>query len=88
MPTYEYECEKCGWKFEKMQPITAPPLIQCPRCQGRIQRIISGGAGFIVKGAAQAAAGKSGGNCSLQRTGKTCCGRDERCGRPACGDGE
>ncbi|MCU0236162.1 MAG: zinc ribbon domain-containing protein [Acidobacteria bacterium] len=88
MPTYEYECAKCKYKFEKMQPITAAPLTRCPKCQGRVQRIISGGAGFIMKGAARGAAEKSGGDCGLQRTGKTCCGRDERCGKPACGDGE
>jgi putative FmdB family regulatory protein len=88
MPTYEYECEKCGLKFEKMQPITAAPLAKCPKCHGRIHRIISGGAGFIMKGSAHGPAGKSGSKCSLQRTGKTCCGRDERCGKPACGEEE
>lgn len=88
MPTYEYECEKCGGKFETMQPITAAPLAKCPKCKGRIHRVVSGGAGFIMKGAAHGAAGKSGDDCSLQRTGKTCCGRDERCGKPDCGDKE
>jgi putative FmdB family regulatory protein len=88
MPTYEYECEKCGLTFEKMQTITAAPLAKCPKCHGRVHRIISGGAGFIIKGATPAPAGKSGGDCSLQQTGKTCCGRDERCGKLPCGDVE
>ncbi len=88
MPTYEYECEKCGLKFEKMQTITAAPLAKCPKCQGRVHRIISAGAGFIIKGAGQGRNDRHGSECSLEKTGRTCCGRDERCGKPQCGDGE
>jgi putative FmdB family regulatory protein len=88
MPTYEYECEKCGLKFERMQPINAAPLAKCPKCRGRVHRIISGGAGFIMKGSGHEQAGKNDADCSLKQTGKTCCGRDERCGKPACGEEE
>ncbi|MBN2345250.1 MAG: zinc ribbon domain-containing protein [Candidatus Aminicenantes bacterium] len=84
MPTYEYECETCGWTFEKMQPITAEPLRKCPKCKGRIHRVISGGGGFIMKGGST----HEGEACSLQRTGRTCCGRSEPCGEPSCGNGE
>jgi putative FmdB family regulatory protein len=87
MPTYEYECEKCGLTFERMQPISAAPLKECPQCHGRVHRVISGGAGFIVKGAGHERSPRGTG-CSLQRTGRTCCGRDERCGKPDCGEGE
>ena len=45
MPTYEYECEACGHRFEARQPITADPLKQCPACRGRVHRVLSGGAG-------------------------------------------
>ncbi len=88
MPTYEYECEKCGLKFERTQPIRSAPLKQCPACRGRVHRIISGGAGFIMKGSRHERSPRGGDDCSLQRTGRTCCGRDERCGKPACGDEE
>ena len=50
MPTYEYECRKCGYRFEKFQPITAAPVKTCPQCKGRVARLLSGGAGFIFKG--------------------------------------
>ena len=50
MPTYEYECRKCGHRFEKFQPITAAPLKTCPECKGRVNRLLSGGAGIISKG--------------------------------------
>lgn len=50
MPTYEYECEKCGHKFEEFQSITAEPLKKCPRCNGEVRRLIGTGAGIIFKG--------------------------------------
>ena len=50
MPTYEYECKKCGNLFEEFQSMTAEPLKKCPKCKGKVQRLISGGAGFIFKG--------------------------------------
>lgn len=50
MPTYEYECPKCGRKFEKFEPITAKPRAKCPECGARCRRLIGGGAGVIYKG--------------------------------------
>ncbi len=50
MPTYEYECTKCGHTFEAFQSITEKPLSRCPRCQSRIKRLIGGGMGVIFKG--------------------------------------
>ncbi len=50
MPTYDYECEKCGHTFEFFQSITAEPLQQCPECQGKVKRLIGTGAGIIFKG--------------------------------------
>ena len=52
MPTYDYECRKCGHRFEKFQPITAPPVKTCPQCRGKVARLLSGGAGIIFKGSA------------------------------------
>lgn len=50
MPTYEYECTKCGHNFELHQRIVDPPLRTCPECRGKLIRIISGGGGVILKG--------------------------------------
>jgi putative FmdB family regulatory protein len=50
MPTYEYECTKCKFKFEEFQKITDKPLLKCPKCRGKLRRLISGGAGIIFKG--------------------------------------
>jgi len=50
MPTYDYVCEKCDYRFEEFQAISAPPLTKCPRCRGSVKRLIGGGNGFLFKG--------------------------------------
>lgn len=84
MPTYEYKCEICGLAFERRQAITEETLTECPECRGIVRRLISGG-GLILKGASHEM-GRSKRECSLEQVGKTCCGREERCGKPSCGD--
>ncbi|MDD8026096.1 MAG: zinc ribbon domain-containing protein [Acidobacteriota bacterium] len=85
MPTYEYECLKCGLRFERRQSMTDRPLAACPECKGEVRRLISGGVGFIVKGSGHDRTGRGGSACSLEQSGQTCCGRVERCGKPPCG---
>ena len=53
MPTYEYECTRCGERFERRQAITDAALGECPDCRGEVRRLVSGGAGFILKGGGQ-----------------------------------
>ena len=50
MPTYDYECSKCGHTFEKFQKMSDKPLRSCPKCKGKVVRLIGGGAGIIFKG--------------------------------------
>ena len=50
MPTYEYRCLDCGFKFEAFQKMTDEPIRVCTECGGRTERIISGGTGLIFKG--------------------------------------
>ena len=50
MPTYEYHCKDCGFEFEEFQSIASEPLQICPKCNGRVERKISGGTGLIFKG--------------------------------------
>ena len=72
MPTYEYECESCGLKFERRQTMTEPSVTECPKCQGNVHRLVSGGAGFILKGSEHGRGGQRSSNCSLEQMGKTC----------------
>ena len=50
MPTYEYECTKCGHVFEEFQSIASEPISICPKCSEEVKRKISGGTGLIFKG--------------------------------------
>ena len=50
MPTYEYQCKDCGFRFEQFQSIADSPLEECPSCNGKLERLVSGGAGLIFKG--------------------------------------
>ena len=52
MPTYEYECQQCGHRFEEFQSITAAPRQTCPEtsCKGPVKRLISMGGGLLFKG--------------------------------------
>ena len=50
MPNYEYKCNDCAHKFTVFQKITDKPVKKCPKCDGNVERLISGGTGFILKG--------------------------------------
>ena len=52
MPTYEYECQQCGHRFEEFQSITAEPRQTCPEtsCTGSVKRLIGMGGGLLFKG--------------------------------------
>jgi len=51
MPTYDYRCEGCGYKFDNFQSITSKPLRKCPKCgKFKLKRLIGAGSGVIFKG--------------------------------------
>ena len=51
MPTYEYKCESCGYKFEEFQGINEPPLEVCPCCKNdKVKKLISAGGGLLFRG--------------------------------------
>jgi putative FmdB family regulatory protein len=52
MPTYDYECEKCGKRFEAFQKMTDDRLTECndESCKGKVRRLIGTGAGLLFKG--------------------------------------
>ena len=42
MPLYEYQCEECGGRFERIRKFSDPPLDEpCPKCGGPIKKLIS-----------------------------------------------
>lgn len=50
MPTYEYECTVCSWRFDLFQNMNERPHESCPKCAGALKRLIGKGAGIIFKG--------------------------------------
>ena len=58
MPTYQYECDKCGHQFEVFQSMKDAALTTCPKdkCakarwgRGKVTRQLGTGAGLIFKG--------------------------------------
>ena len=55
MPLYEYECEACGKRFEKIQKYSDPLVDVCPNCgKGPVKKLLSSpaiqfkGSGFYI----------------------------------------
>lgn len=46
--TYTYKCINCG-EFEVEQSIKDEALTTCPKCNGKVHRVITGGTGIIFK---------------------------------------
>jgi putative FmdB family regulatory protein len=51
MPTYDYECDACGHKFELFQSINDPVQRKCPECKKlKLRRLFGTGAALMFKG--------------------------------------
>jgi putative FmdB family regulatory protein len=54
MPLYEYQCESCGHRFERIRKFSDPPVAACPQCGGPVRKLISSpafqfkGSGFYI----------------------------------------
>jgi putative FmdB family regulatory protein len=54
MPLYEYECDACGHRFEKIQKFSDPLEDTCPKCGGPVHKLMSSpaiqfkGSGFYI----------------------------------------
>jgi putative FmdB family regulatory protein len=73
MPTYGYRCGSCGHQFEIVQRISEEPLTTCPKCQGKLSKVLYPvgisfkGSGFYTtdyKGAGKDSAASSNGSAS------------------------
>ena len=86
MPHYDYKCPECGHTFETFHSISSAPLTVCPQCGGKIERVISGGSGFIFKGGGSYSSKDNAALTGKTRCGKEspCCGRQTPCDTPPC----
>jgi putative FmdB family regulatory protein len=54
MPLYEYQCDACGHRFEKIQKFSDPLESICPVCGGIVRKLVSSpafqfkGSGFYI----------------------------------------
>ena len=81
MPMYEYQCESCSNRFERIQKFSDPPIDTCPKCgKGPVRTLISSpaiqfkGTGWYITDYAKkssADAGQAGGKSSAEKSDKT-----------------
>ena len=73
MPTYGYRCGNCGHQFEIVQRISEEPLTSCPKCRGKLSKVLYPvgisfkGSGFYTtdyKGAGKSSESSSNGSAS------------------------
>lgn len=50
MPTYTYQCESCGIRFDQYQKFTDEPLTICPECSEIALRKVYLPVGIVFKG--------------------------------------
>ncbi len=50
MPTYTYQCENCGVRFDQYQKFTDDPLVVCPECGEPALRKVYQPVGIVFKG--------------------------------------
>ena len=41
MPLYEYQCDACSNRFERIQKFSDPPVETCPSCGGVVRKLLS-----------------------------------------------
>ena len=79
MPLYEYECQKCHKRFERLRQFSDPQVTKCPKCKGRVEQVISApavqfkGSGWYVTDYAKKSGGgsASNGDSASKKEGKT-----------------
>jgi len=74
MPIYEYQCRKCGKTSEFLTGLGVDEGISCKICGSHDLEKVMSTTSFLSK---------IGGRPS----GRTCCGKEERCDTPPCSNG-
>ena len=73
MPIYEYRCQSCETKFDLL--VRGDRSVVCPHCgSSSLDRLLS--VPFVSSGR------------TARPSGRTCCGREERCDTPPCSEGD
>ncbi len=76
MPLYEYQCQKCAKRTEKIESVAGPHLKKCPHCGGKVERLQSApaiqfkGSGWYVTDYAGKSSAKESGTTSSDKSDK------------------
>ena len=75
MPLYEYECESCHKRFERIQKFSDPPPEVCPHCgKGPVRKLLSSpaiqfkGSGFYITDYPKKSSSEAGSKSSSEST--------------------
>jgi putative FmdB family regulatory protein len=73
MPLYEYQCESCKKRFERIQKFSDPPVEECPHCgKGPVRKLLSSpaiqfkGSGFYITDYAKKSSSEAGSKSSSE----------------------
>lgn len=73
MPLYEYQCESCKTRFERIQKFSDPPVEECPHCgKGPVRKLLSSpaiqfkGSGFYITDYAKKSSSEAGSKSSSE----------------------
>ncbi len=75
VPLYEYQCGKCGHRFEKIEPTSASATKKCPKCGSKAERLLAApafqfkGSGWYVTDYARKNSDATGAEKSEEKTG-------------------
>ena len=75
MPLYEYECEACAHRFERIQKFSDPPIDVCPKCGSKVRKLISSpaiqfkGSGFYITDYPKSGSDRASGNKAEGKSG-------------------
>jgi putative FmdB family regulatory protein len=81
VPLFEYECSKCGHRFEKIHKFADRSIKTCPKCGGKVARLPSApaiqfkGTGWYITDYARK--GQTGGDDKSSKSG------DEKASKPS-----
>jgi putative FmdB family regulatory protein len=77
MPLYEYQCESCNNRFERIQKFSDPPIDTCPVCgKGPVKKLLSSpaiqfkGSGWYITDYAKKSSSDGGSSGSESGTGE------------------
>lgn len=88
MPLYEYQCKKCGHRFERIQKFSDKPVTACPECKGKVEQVLHApavqfkGSGWYVTDYARKSSASSGADGGSKTEAKTAAKQENKESKP------